>query len=282
MKGTISRNLKRISRVFSTWARSARLYFPDRYTDSREGGVIVSLTSFPARISTTWYTVESLLRQEIRPEKIVLVLAKDEFADAKLPRSLSSRDVEILWVKRNTRSYKKLIPVLRAYPRHTIVTADDDIIYPKWWLALLLKESRQNPGSIIGLRGSAIKVDRGRIAPYIEWAGATSSTGSILTFLKGDGGILYPSSCLPLVAQDEDLAMTLCPTADDIWFKATALLAGTPVRRVLDSDFDLPTVTSTQKLSLRSLNVAQNANDTQFAAAIDHFNLRHIILKAGK
>ena len=41
--------------------------------------VIVSLTTFPARISTVWITIETIFRQEVMPDRIVLWLAKEQF-----------------------------------------------------------------------------------------------------------------------------------------------------------------------------------------------------------
>lgn len=41
--------------------------------------IIVSLTTFPARISTVWITIETIFRQEVMPDRIVLWLAKEQF-----------------------------------------------------------------------------------------------------------------------------------------------------------------------------------------------------------
>ena len=67
--------------------------------------------------------------------------------------------------------------------------------------------------------------------------------------------------------------MRLCPTADDIWFKAMALLAGTPTRRVSGSTTDFPTLRRAQRHSLRAVNVGQGHNDSQFRAVMDHLDL---------
>jgi hypothetical protein len=70
--------------------------------------LIVSLTSFPARIKTTWIAVESILRQRIRPEKIALVLNKFEFGSSSyLPRELEKQKkhgLEIIWIEKDLRS----------------------------------------------------------------------------------------------------------------------------------------------------------------------------------
>ena len=55
---------------------------------SVEDGVIISLTSFPARLDTLWQCVESLKRQTVRPEKIILYLSKEQVKEDVLPPPL--------------------------------------------------------------------------------------------------------------------------------------------------------------------------------------------------
>lgn len=238
-------------------------------------GVVVSLTTFPARVNSVWIAVESILRQSVLPERVVIVLAADEFEGIALPSRLTrSGRVELLWVKRNTRSYKKYIPVRRKYPDAVIVTADDDVMYPPSWLSDLLNEHKASPSHIIGTRGAEILIDEwGRPGPYQDWPGASRTTPSDLVFLKGDGGILYPPRSLPALALDEDLALRLCPTTDDVWFRIMALLQGTPVRRSIDGPIDFPVIRRSQKVTLRRTNVAGGGNDAQLRAALAHFGL---------
>lgn len=238
-------------------------------------GVVVSLTTFPARANSVWIAVESILRQSVLPERVVIVLAEDEFKDIAVPSRLTrSGRVELLWVERNTRSYKKYIPVRRKYPDAVIVTADDDVMYPPRWLSDLLSAHEASPSHIIGTRGAEMLIDEdGRPGLYQDWPGATRTTPSNLVFLKGDGGILYPPGSLPAQALDEDLAIRLCPTTDDVWFRVMALLQGTPVRRSIDGPIDFPVIRRSQKVTLRRTNVAGGGNDAQIRAALAHFGL---------
>jgi hypothetical protein len=238
--------------------------------------VLVSLTSYPARIGSAWITIESILRQTDPPDEVLLVLCREEFPRGAIPKRLermTRKGLRIMWVNENTRSYKKLLPALREHPDAVIVTADDDTIYPKSWLDSLLEGHRDRPNEILGHRGTEILVTNGGLAPYSTWPRASARTPSNKVFLTGMGGILYPPASLPDVALDHGLALRLCPSTDDIWFKIMALLAGTAVGKLSRGDGDFPAGRATQATALWHHNVTHGRNDEQFARALDHFGL---------
>lgn len=91
---------------------------------------IISLTSWKARIDTVYITIENLLKT--CPDwHIVLVLSSDEFPkkEAELPETVTKQPIEILWVEKNYKSFKKVAFTLRKYPNLPIVSADDDAFY---------------------------------------------------------------------------------------------------------------------------------------------------------
>lgn len=95
---------------------------------------VISLTSWKKRIDTVGLTLFSLLKQ-CPGFHIVLVLSEEEFPtkESELPASLmafvNAKMIEILWVYKNTRSMKKVIPTMRVYSDVPIISADDDCIY---------------------------------------------------------------------------------------------------------------------------------------------------------
>lgn len=96
---------------------------------------IVSLTSWKKRIDIVHNAIESIMNQTVKPDKIVLNLSLDEFPSGndELPENLTSlieNGLEIGWVKKNSRSFKKLIPTLDKYRDAIVMTIDDDIVYP--------------------------------------------------------------------------------------------------------------------------------------------------------
>lgn len=95
---------------------------------------IISLTSWKKRINTVSKTIYNLLT--VCPGfHIVLVLSEDEFPqkENELPENLNifvkNNLIEILWVKQNYRSFKKILFTMKKYPDIPIISADDDCLY---------------------------------------------------------------------------------------------------------------------------------------------------------
>lgn len=95
---------------------------------------IISLTSWKARINTVSKTLFSLVRR-CPGFHIVLVLSEEEFPkkEAELPPSLmafvNSNLIEILWVYKNYKSFKKVLFTMDRYRDVPVISADDDCIY---------------------------------------------------------------------------------------------------------------------------------------------------------
>lgn len=242
--------------------------------DSR--GVVVSLTTHPARIDHVWIPIETMLRQEQTPDRVVLVLSDAEFATRDVPRKLieqQRRGLEILWTPQDGRSRLKLVPTRFAYPDATIVTVDDDCYFEPWVVSRLVADAREHSDTVIGHRGREIQRARTGLAAYNDWVKASPATPSERVFLTGVGGVLYPPGALPpeLLA-DDALAAELCPTNDDIWFWALARVGRTPARCLGLSSYR-PLGRQRHAPRLETVNLAGGANDIQFAAVIKHFGL---------
>ena len=95
---------------------------------------IISLTSWRARIKTVSKTLFSLIKM-CPGFHIVLVLAEEEFPkmEAELPEELmlfvDNDLIELLWVKKNYKSFKKVLFTMDKYRDVPIISADDDCIY---------------------------------------------------------------------------------------------------------------------------------------------------------
>ena len=231
-------------------------------------GIIVSLTSFPARIAKSWFAVESILQQTIHPDRIFLTLSLTQFPDRRIPPSIQdlvSRGLEILWVEEDTRGYKKLIPIANEFPDSVIITIDDDAIYEPDFIEILLGASAEYPKSVIGFRGWEIKFTDGEFAPYDMWQRANYGTPANRTLLTGVGGILYPVASLRrdwLCNMKQ--ALRVAPTSDDIWFWLSARKSGLDIR-CLGKDQHVTLEFDDPGPSLAQFNLKGGGNDRALA-----------------
>lgn len=194
--------------------------------------VIVSLTSFPARIGTVSETVKSLLLQEKKPTQVILWLAEEQFPrkEKDLPpklMQLRNFGLKICWCK-DIRSYKKLIPALERFPEAIIVTADDDLYYRANWLKVLYNEHQRHTQYICVHRITKFYIAQGQYET-IEGGHDTWPCPSFLNKLTGGSGALYPPHVLHEDIVNFDVFMDICPTNDDIWFWLMAVLNGTKI-----------------------------------------------------
>lgn len=212
----------------------------------RSPRVIVSLTSYPKRLYDIHLCLYSLLSQDLKPDKVVLWLAEDEFPnrESDIPQEvtrLKKFGLEIMWVPGNIKSYKKLLPALQAFPDDVIVTADDDIYYPQNWLRSLYEAHSENPENVIAHRVKTLKIADGKPAPYWKWdISINHAAKGDLQVPTGCGGILYPPRAFTPevfnIAKIEECA----PHADDLWFWFMRVLADTGFSCVKNQPYTNP------------------------------------------
>lgn len=245
--------------------------------------VIVSLTSYPARLEEIHYTLYSLLNQELPLSAIKLWLIAEEYplplsADA-LPKSLRAMEkhgVEIGWIHDNIRSYAKLLPTLEREPEAVIITADDDVYYPTDWASRLYRTHLAHPEDIIAHRAHWVTYEKGgRIASYGAWPKCIEGGSCrFANFQTGVGGVLYPSGSLHADVSRRELYQKLAPKADDIWFWAMAVRNHRKIRVPEDAERTLvydSVAMQTGADRLSAENVDGGGNDPQLRAVLDAF-----------
>ena len=219
--------------------------------------IIISLTSFPARINTVHQVIESLIAQTKQADKIILWLAPEQFpgGEKDLPENLlnlKEHGLTIDWYH-DIKSYKKLIPTLRKYPNDLIVTVDDDIIYKPTMLEKLYIEHTRHPNDVICHRATQFVYVRDKFKTIA--GGKKHYRGAhYLNKLTGCGGVLYPPNCFYQDILNEDLIMKLAPTNDDQWFWLMAALNGVGVRVARNKEIELNYVAGSQDVGLYLIN----------------------------
>lgn len=242
------------------------LRLPITYTSStHKVNIIVSLTSFPARIHNVWKTIATLKRQSISPTEIVLCLTEEEFPNGMddIPYSLKKQIdniFKIVFVKNNLKPHNKYLYAFRKYPDIAIVTVDDDIFYDTKMLERLFSSSYTYPNCIICNRGLLISQDE----EYSSWHSLREEYGpSSRICPTGVGGVLYPPHSYNNELFNESVIIKTCLNADDLWLSFMSRLNGKKI--VKAKGFIEPiAINSSQKEALcKTNNGIENRNDVQ-------------------
>jgi len=110
--------------------------------------IIVTMTTWSKRIGNIPTVLTNILNNTLKPYKIVINLAEEEFKNKEkdFPNNVNEflnnhKDIiEVYWVKHNTKVWKKVIPTLLRYPNDIIICIDDDWIYPSDMIQTLYNE----------------------------------------------------------------------------------------------------------------------------------------------
>lgn len=227
---------------------------------ARQKKLIISLTSYPARIKTAHVAINTLLQQSLKPDKIILWLAKEEFPNLEndLPQELlklKSLGLEIEWCN-NIKSYKKLVPTIIKYPDDIIVTADDDIYYQPNMLESLYNAYLKNPNCIYVKRSVKLHLKNG----YPEGISSRKyfynhlEEPSYFNQLMGGSGCLYPPHSLYKDCTNINIISETIPTHDDAYFWSMAILNKTKIQVIGGFNENLYFIEGTQGVGLIHTN----------------------------
>jgi hypothetical protein len=248
--------------------------------------ITISLTSYGPRIETVYLTIESLMQQSFKADRIVLCLAKSEFSEKNLPAALKhqrERGLEILFCEEDLRSYKKFFYTLQKYPQDLIITADDDLIYPIDTVDLLYRAYLEEPGVIHCNRAHQMLLDsQGKLCPYKQWNwGYAASESSFDTFPTGVGGVLYFPGSLDEAVLDKESFLRLAPNSDDVWLKAMSLKKSVKCRQIqscfsfMERAIEIP---GSQIVSLKRKNKHdRDGNDLAVSRIFGEYNLHEAV-----
>lgn len=234
--------------------------------------VIVSMTSFPARINRVWLAVESIFRQKVKPDKILLCLTKSQIPDVSaLPRELQEmqrKGLEIIFCNEKIRSHTKYWSAFSQYPNDIIITVDDDIIYRSDLIENLINFHKRFPKAIIVNWAKKISLNDEGKSVYNCWPEAQEQDIGVVKpnySLFGVAGVLYPPHSMYEDCLNPDLIKELSLTADDIWLSAQAILKGTHFVFTGYRQNHLP-------VSIRNNETLLSVNSTRNQVQVDNIN----------
>jgi hypothetical protein len=248
----------------------------DVNTLPRDKEIIVSFTSYPKRIQQAKFVASSMLNQTMKPDRVILWLARDQFPAKTLPKDydeLQNRGLSIKWCE-NLKAHKKYLFSIQMHPNSLIITVDDDLIYNNRLVETLYREHQQFPHAICAMRAHRMRFNSNNLLPYNDWEGEVNIRHQprFDLFATGGAGALYPPSALNNEIFNRAAIYELCLNADDVWLKAMEILAGTPVV-LCGIRQKLISIPCTQDDALYKYNVAKCENDYQIEAVFDKYGI---------
>jgi hypothetical protein len=244
-----------------------------------ENGPVVSMTSYGSRIESVWLTIESIAAGRSLPARIILWI--DDASIFNNPpvhlRRLQARGLEIKLTDHNYGPHNKYYHYLEMCSdfREPLITADDDIIYPRHWLSGLVNAFASNAAAINCYRAKHVIVDMGIFQPYETWPLCTSTRASYRFFATGVSGVIYPPLFLNQLKGAKNGFVYCCPKADDIWLHLNAIRNGWKIKQIFTTAAMFDIIPGTQhKNSLFRHNVLSGGNDIQIRDSYNSADIR--------
>lgn len=237
-------------------------------TNISDDTLIVSLTSYPARISKLWMVIKTLLNQKLVDNfKVILWLSENQFPKGldSLPKSLTNlieKGLDIRFVSDDLKSHKKYYYAFKEYPNNIVVTVDDDVLYSPILLRTLLDAHDKYSDCVICNRGVKINKEKS----YRNWGKVDNFMIPVSSIMPtGIGGVLYPPRCYNNNIFNIEAIKSTCINGDDLWLNFMCRLNGTKVVHT-GVRFGFITVLSSQETALCKENVNHDKNDIQIDA----------------
>jgi hypothetical protein len=249
-------------------------------TGTGEDDYIVSLTTFPKRIHKVWLTIETILRQDVKPDAVILWLYEGEFTGkSSLPATLlaqEKRGLQIRFCKENLMPHKKYYYAFLEHPKSTIITIDDDVLYPTNLISTLLFYHKKYPNTICSTNVRKISVEKNKTQEYRFWNHETVTTNPLFSNLAvGVGGVLYPSNSLHKDVFDIENLKKLSLQTDDLWLKIMSIK--NKVRVVgLGGEYSKPfiPIIINDNIALMDDNIGNNKNDENFRVLAEYYEIK--------
>ncbi|HEV2485813.1 MAG TPA: hypothetical protein VGT08_09800 [Terracidiphilus sp.] len=273
---------RRIVRELLGYVQLAPLPLINRYGRSpvtQPGGPVVSLTTYGQRAQTVYLVIESIARGEARPSILILWIDEVHLFN-NLPatiRRLQRRGLEVKLCK-NYGPHKKYYPYIESQNSFDLplVTADDDILYPRYWLKKLVEANREHPETVNCYFAGKVEFDQRSGRMCMKGKSCRSTDPSFCYHPLGGTGVIYPPPYLMALKRAGATFESCCPTQDDIWHHVMALRAGYKVRQILPRPpyFSFQSIPGTHRTALNGRGI-----DLQISATYKESDIQ--LLRAG-
>ena len=248
-----------------------------------EKKLIVSITSYPARIHYVHKVLSTIFAQTMKPDDIVLYLAQEQFPgkESDLPEELSemisSGKVKLRWVE-DLKPHKKYFFAFQEYPDDLVITVDDDVLYAPDLIEILYHSYLHHPNAVSALRTHLMMFsEQYGILPYEKWIlkyNRIVDCPSQQLFCTGCAGVLYPVHLFDQALLNKEAILGHCIYADDIWLKLMEIVCDIPVV-LADRQQNLQIIEGSQSTKLADMNISERMNDKQLEDSINWFDSKY-------
>lgn len=233
------------------------------------GDTVISLTTYGKRLSTAVYSIASLLVGTVRLP-VILWLDEEDFNAPWPPglKRLVQRGLDVRCSDGKYGPHTKYYGTFQAFAGKgvRVITVDDDMMYPRWFVEKLLNAADASPRNVVAYRAHTIALRKDAIAPYKEWTATFTTEPSFRHFATGVSGVIYPASMVDYVAAQGKGFQGTSPLADDVWLHHCALRSGHRVRQVFPHPREFSIIPMSQRQALVRRNQWGSGNDMQIAA----------------
>ena len=223
---------KRRKQIFSLDVSALKLN-----NEPRKHKIVCTLTSFPDRIESAQYTIRSLFNQTMKPDRIVLWLAEEEFENIVLPdciKELQDRGLEVRYCE-NMFGHKRYYQLIdEQKDDELIVMFDDDILFPPYLVQRLYETWEKHPECIVCDRGQLLAFQNGEVLNPGYWSTNSEvglTEGSYCLLASPGGGCLIPPKALYKDANNCELIRKYALKTGDIWLMFMAVQNDTRIMR---------------------------------------------------
>ena len=233
--------------------------------------IIVSLTTYPKRISTVYKVIACLFKQTYKPDRILLWLSENQFRNKEkdIPWELKEyvdKGLEIRFCEDDMRSHKKYLYAMKEFPDDIVITVDDDLLYPNNMVEMLVKSYLEYPNAVSAMRAHLMTIERhGEISLYDEWIKEYPhivNTPCMQLLATSGAGTLFPPHSLDEQVFNAEAIKRTAFNADDLWLKIMQVIKGTPVVLVQKQQ-TLHYIEGTQDQTLYQTNITENDNQLE-------------------
>lgn len=244
---------------------------------SENAPLIISLTSYHKRFDVVYLVIEAIFQQntDVNFQVVLTIAQQDIDIYGGLPKNIDpliKRGLQLRVVDENIKSYKKIYYIANENHRKAIITIDDDIYYPNWWLQSMLDAVKDCPDTVLAYRGHYILQNNQSLLDYKSWLEHSDDiydNTPLFSFLPtGTSGVYYPVGSLNGLYDSKADFLNLCPCADDLWLKFICTENGIKGKRISVENLSFTELKSVDHLG--RYNVAEGGNDVQFQNLMSH------------